>query len=98
MRTSYRGPKPQFQGRTSLEELDEAIWRSAEGGWLKMLGDKAGLEVLKHVKSWDSLKQWVAGHWGIVVDAAVRRLREVLTGEELEKLLAPEGGDTAKSR
>jgi tetratricopeptide (TPR) repeat protein len=95
---TLEGPKPQFQARTSLEKLDRAIRRSAEGGWVKMLGDKEGLEDLKHVKSWEGLKQWVAGHWGIVVDAAVRRLREVLTGEELEKLLAPEGGDAAEKR
>jgi hypothetical protein len=31
-----------------------------------------------------------------VVDAAVSRLGDVLRGEELEKLLAPEGGDVAK--
>ncbi|MCC6067348.1 MAG: PaRep2b protein [Pyrobaculum sp.] len=33
------------------------------------------------VKSWDSLKQWVADHWGIVVDAAVRRLGEEVRSE-----------------
>jgi hypothetical protein len=27
-----------------------------------------------YVKSWDDLKRWVADHWGIVVDAAVKRL------------------------
>jgi len=95
---TLEGPKPQFQARTSLEKLDETIRRSAEGGWVKMLGDKEGLEDLMYVKSWDELKRWVAGHWGIVVDAAVRRLREVLTGEELEGLLAPEGGDAAEKR
>jgi membrane-associated protease RseP (regulator of RpoE activity) len=78
---TLEGPKPQFHARTSLEKLDEAIRRSAEGGWLKRLGTKAGLENLIHVKSWDSLKQWVAGHWGIVVDAAVRRLGEGVRSE-----------------
>jgi len=95
---ALEGPKPQFQARRSLEKLDETIRRSAEGGWVKMLGDKEGLEDLMYVKSWDELKRWVAGHWGIVVDAAVRRLREVLTGKELEGLLAPEGGDAAEKR
>ncbi len=33
-----------------------------------------------------------------MVDAAVSRLREVLTVEELEKLMAPEGGDAAEKR
>ncbi|NAZ33658.1 MAG: hypothetical protein GU356_05170 [Pyrobaculum sp.] len=70
---TLEGPKPQFQARTSLEKLDEAIRRSAEGGWLHMLGVEAG--------SWDDLKRWVAGHWGIVVDAAARRLSEGVRGE-----------------
>jgi len=95
---TLEGPKPQFQVRTSLEKLDKAIRRSAEGGWVKMLGDKEGLEDLMDVKSWEGLKQWVANNWNVVVDAAVRRLREVLTGEELEKLLAQVGGDVAKRR
>jgi len=95
---TLEGPKPQFQARTSLEKLDEAIRGSAEGGWVKMLGDKEGLEDIKHVKSWDELKRWVAGRWGLVVDAAVSRLREVLTVEELEGLLAPEGGEAAEKR
>ena len=43
-------------------------------GWLWMLGAKAGLEDLMDVKSWDDLKRWVAKNWGIVVDAAARRL------------------------
>jgi hypothetical protein len=48
---TLEGPKPQFRARTSLEKLDEAIRRSAEGGWLKMLGVET--------ESWDGLKQWV---------------------------------------
>jgi hypothetical protein len=78
---TLEGPKPQFYARTSLEKLDKAIRRSAEGGWLKMLGTKAGLEDLMHVKSWDGLKSWVVKNWGIVVDAAVRRLGEGIRGE-----------------
>ncbi len=44
------------------------------------------------------LKQWVAKNWDVVVDAAVSRLREVLTVEELEKLMAPKGRDAAEKR
>ncbi len=61
---SFEGPKPQFHAHTSLEKLDEIIRRSAEGGWLRMVGTKAGLEDLMGVKSWDDLKRWVADHWG----------------------------------
>jgi len=63
---TLEGPKPQFHARTSLEKLDEAVRRSAEGGWLKMLGVKAG--------SWDELKRQVAERWSGVVDVAVRHL------------------------
>jgi hypothetical protein len=78
---TLEGPKPQFRARTSLEKLDEAIRISAESGWLKMLGDKAGLEDLMHVKSWEGLKRWVADHWDVVVDAAVKRLGEEVRSE-----------------
>jgi hypothetical protein len=70
---TLEGPKPQFHARASLEKLDEAIKKSAEYGWLKMLGIKA--------KSWKELKQWVADHWDVVVDAAVRRLGEGVRSE-----------------
>jgi hypothetical protein len=46
-----------------------------------MLGDKEGLEDLMHVKSWDGLKQWVADHWDIVVEAAVKRLGKGVRSE-----------------
>ena len=95
---TLEGPKPQFRASTSLDRLNDAIRISAEGGWLHMLGTKAGLEDLMHVKSWDGLKQWVAKNWDIVVDAAVSRLREVLKEEELRRLLAQVGGDVAKRR
>jgi hypothetical protein len=78
---TLEGPKPRSRARTSLEKLDKAIRESAEGGWFRMLGTKEGLEDLIHVKSWDGLKQWVTGHWGIVVDAAVKRLGEEVRGE-----------------
>ncbi len=73
MGLTLEGPKPQFDAYTSLGELNETIRRSAEGGWLKMLGIKA--------ESWNDLKQWVAEHWGVVVDAAVRRQGEEVQGE-----------------
>jgi hypothetical protein len=73
---TLEGPKPQFRARASFGKLDEAIRRSAGGGWLHMLGTKAGLEDLMDMKSWDGLKRWVAKNWGIVVDAAVSRLHE----------------------
>ncbi len=98
MSLTLEGPKLQVDVEAPFERLDEAIRRSTEGGWLHMLGVKEGLEDLIYVKSWDGLKRWVAEHWNVVVDAAVRRLGEVLTVEELEGLLAPEGGDAAKRR
>ena len=70
---TLEGPKPQFDVYTSLDKLDEAIRRSAEGGWLKMLGIKA--------ESWDGLKWWVAENWDVVVEAAARRLGEGVRGE-----------------
>jgi hypothetical protein len=63
---TLEGPKLQLLVEASLEKLDEAIRRSAEGGWLKRLGVEAG--------SWDGLKQWVVENWRGVVDAAARRL------------------------
>jgi hypothetical protein len=94
---TLEGPKPLFDTKTSLENLDNAIRISADGGWLRMLNDRKGVEDLMYVKSWDDLKRWVVESWGLVVDAAVSRLREVLK-EEFEKLLAPEGGDAAEGR
>jgi len=73
MSLTLEGPKLQVMVKAPLEKLDEAIRKSTEGGWLKILGVEAG--------SWDDLKGWVADHWGIVVDAAVRRLGEGVRGE-----------------
>jgi hypothetical protein len=70
---TLEGPKPQFYARTSLEKLDDTIRRSAEDGWLKMLGIK--------VESWEGLKQRVVENWGVVVDAAVKRLGEGVRSE-----------------
>jgi hypothetical protein len=70
---TLEGPKPLFYAYVPLDRLDEAIRRSAVGGWLKMLGIKAG--------SWEELKQWVAKNWDIVVEAVVRRLGEGVRSE-----------------
>jgi hypothetical protein len=66
---TLEGPKPQFYAHTSHEKLDETIRRSAEGGWLKMLGVET--------ESWDGLKQWVVDHWDEVINMVKRRLEGV---------------------
>ena len=76
MSLTLEGPKLVVVVGAPLENLDDAIRESAEGGWLKMLGTKAGLEDLIHVKSWDGLKQWVADHWGEVLGAVNELLKE----------------------
>jgi hypothetical protein len=81
MTLTLEGPKLMVTVEAPLENLDDAIRISAEGGWLKRLSDKEGLEDLMHVKSWDDLKQWVADHWDVVVDAAVKRLGEGVRSE-----------------
>jgi hypothetical protein len=78
---TLEGPKLAVTVEAPLEELDDAIEKSAEGGWLYMLGTKAGLKDLMRVKSWEDLKWWVAKNWDIVVDAAARRLGEEVRGE-----------------
>ncbi len=72
MTLTLEGPKLQVIVEAPLENLDEAIKRSAEVGWLKTLGIRA--------ESWDDLKQWVADHWNEVVDAVKRRLEGVEAG------------------
>jgi hypothetical protein len=47
--------------------------RSAEGGWLKILGVEA--------ESWENLKQRVVENWDVVVVAAVRWLGEGVRSE-----------------
>jgi hypothetical protein len=87
MTLTLEGPKLVVLAEAPLEKLDEAIRRSAEGGWLKMLGVEA--------ESWDVLKRWVAGHWSEVINMVKRRLESVKVGpgfdlgkalEELEGL------------
>jgi len=81
MTLTLEEPKLQVMVEAPLDRLDEAIRRSVEGGWLRMLSDKEGLEDLMYVKSWDDLKRWVAKNWDIVVNAAVKRLGEEVRGE-----------------
>ena len=95
---TLEGPKPQFHARTSLDKLDEAIRISAEGGWLYMLGTKAGLEDLMHVKSWDDLKRWVAEHWDEVIGAVKKRLKDVKVGSGFDLTRALEELKRLKSR
>ncbi len=87
---TLEGPKPQFYAYTSLEKLDEAIKRSAEDGWLKILGVE--------VESWDGLKRWVADHWGEVIDAVKRRLESVKAGSGFDLAGALEELKGLKSR
>jgi len=87
---TLEGPKPQFRANTSLDRLDEAIKRSAEGGWLKRLGVKA--------ESWDGLKQWVAGNWDEVISAVERRLKGVKIGPRFDLAKALEELKGLKSR
>jgi hypothetical protein len=87
---TLEGPKLQFRAHTSLDRLDEAIRRSAEGGWLKRLGIK--------VESWDGLKQWVAGNWDKVISAVERRVEGVKIGPRFDLAKALEELKGLKSR
>jgi tetratricopeptide (TPR) repeat protein len=87
---TLEGPKPQFYVHTSLDRLDEAIKRSTEGGWLKMLGINA--------ESWDGLKRWVADHWSEVIDAVKKRLESVRAGSGFDLAGALEELERLKSR
>ncbi len=98
MNLTLEGPKLAVTVEAPLENLDEAIRRSAESGWLKMLGVKAGLEDLMHVKSWDGLKRWVADHWGEVMGAVKRRLDGVKVGSGFDLTRALEELERLKSR
>jgi hypothetical protein len=73
---TLEGPKPRFYAQTSLVELDRAIKKSAEGGWLKRLGVET--------ESWEGLKRWIADHWSEVIDAVKRRLESVEVGSGLD--------------
>ncbi|MFP3292281.1 MAG: PaRep2b protein, partial [Thermoproteus sp.] len=74
---TLEGPRLIFLVHAPLDKLDEAVRRSAEGGWLKRLGVKA--------KIWDELKRWAIENWRDVVEAAVRHLGGDVR-EELEEL------------
>ena len=95
MSLTLEGPKLMVLAEAPLENLDEAVRTSTRDGWLRMLGTKAGLEDLMHVKSWDGLKRWVSDHWNEVINAVKRQLEGVKAGsgfdlagalEELKRL------------
>jgi hypothetical protein len=73
MTLTLEGPKLQVVVEAPLKKLDETIRKSAQGGWLNKLGVET--------ESWEGLRRWVGEHWGIVVEAAVRRLGEEVRGE-----------------
>ena len=72
MTLTLEGPKLQVVVEAPLKKLDEAIRKSVQGGWLKMLGVEAG--------SWEGLRRWVVENWGGVVEAAAKRLGEEVRG------------------
>jgi surface antigen len=76
MSLTLEGPKLAVMVEAPLDELDEAVRKSAEGGWLKTLGIKA--------ESWDGLKRWVADHWGEVIDAVKKQLQDVKAGHSFD--------------
>jgi len=87
---TLEGPEPQFYAHTSLEKLDEAIMKSAKGGWLKMLGIRA--------ESWDGLKRWVSDHWDEVINAVKKRLKDVEAGSGFDLAGALEELEGLKSK
>ncbi len=87
---TLEGPKLQLLVKTRLDKLDEAIRRSAEGGWLKMLGVEA--------ESWDGLKRWVVERWSEVIDAVERRLKDVEAGSGFDLAGALEELKSLKSK
>ena len=95
---TLEGPKPLFLVYTSLEKLNEIIKRSVEGGWLHMLGTKAGLKDLMDVKSWEGLKRWIAGHWSEVINAVERWLKDVEVGPGFDLAKALEELKDLKSK
>ena len=68
MTLTLEGPKLVVMVEAPLDRLDEAVRRSAKGGWLKTLGIRA--------ESWVGLRRWVVENWSGVVEAAVRWLSE----------------------
>jgi len=73
---TLEGPKLVVMVEVPLDELDEAVRKSAEGGWLKTLGIKA--------ENWDGLKRWVADHWDEVIDAVKKQLQDVKAGHSFD--------------
>jgi len=87
---TLEGPKLAVMVEVPLDRLDEAVRKSAEGGWLKMLDIKA--------ESWDGLKRWVAGHWDEVIGVVKRRLESVEVGSGFDLTRALEELERLKSR
>jgi hypothetical protein len=73
MTLTLEGPKLVVMVEAPLDRLDEAVRRSAKGGWLKTLGIRA--------ESWVGLRRWVVENWSGVVEAAVKRLGEEVRSE-----------------
>ena len=73
MTLTLEGPKLVVMVEAPLDRLDEAVRRSAKGGWLKTLGIRA--------ESWVGLRRWVVENWDVVVEAAVKRLGEEVRSE-----------------
>jgi hypothetical protein len=90
MTLTLEGPKLMVTVEAPLEKLDEAIKRSSEDGWLKMLDINA--------ESWDELKRWVAEHWGEVIDAVKKRLKDVEAGSGFDLAKALEELKGLKSK
>jgi hypothetical protein len=80
---TLEGPKLLVDVEASLGKLDEAIKKSAEDGWLKMLSVEA--------ESWDSFKRWVANNWGEVMGAVEERLKDIEAGSGFDLDNALEG-------
>jgi tetratricopeptide (TPR) repeat protein len=80
---TLEGPKLLVDVEASIGKLDEAIKKSAEDGWLKMLSVEA--------ESWDGLKWWVANNWGEVMGAVEERLKDIEAGSGFDLGNALEG-------
>jgi len=90
MSLTLEGPKLAVIVEAPLGNLDEVIKRSAEGGWLKMLGVET--------ESWDGLKRWVSDHWSEVIDAVKRQLEGVKVGSGFDLTRALEELERSKNR
>jgi hypothetical protein len=90
MSLTLEGPKLAVIVEAPLGNLDEVIKRSAEGGWLKMLGVET--------EGWDGLKRWVSDQWSEVIDAVKRQLEGVKVGSGFDLTRALEELERSKNR